>query len=69
MWSDRALGAGAGGAVRTAGHRHRRPEELPRALRAAIDCVIGGGVAVVDVRVEPGYAPVDSAAIARGATQ
>jgi len=26
-------------------------------------------VAVVDVRVEPGYAPVDSAAIARGATQ
>jgi len=26
-------------------------------------------VAVVDVRVEPGYAPVDSAAIARGATE
>src|SRR5713101_2268212 len=47
----------------------RRPDELPRALRAAIDCVTGGGVAVVDVRVEPGYAPVDSAAIARGATE
>src|SRR5205814_929916 len=26
----------------------RRPDELPRALRAAIDCVEGGGVAVVD---------------------
>ena len=46
----------------------RRPDDLPRALRAAIDCVEGGGVALVDVRVEPGYAPVDSAAIARGAT-
>jgi thiamine pyrophosphate-dependent acetolactate synthase large subunit-like protein len=45
----------------------RRPDELPRALRAAIDCVDAGGVAVVDVRVEPGYAPVNSAAIARGA--
>jgi thiamine pyrophosphate-dependent acetolactate synthase large subunit-like protein len=44
----------------------RRPDELPRALRAAIDCVEGGGVAVVDVRVEPGYAPVNSAAVARG---
>jgi thiamine pyrophosphate-dependent acetolactate synthase large subunit-like protein len=44
----------------------RRPEELPRALRAAIDCVEGGGLAVVDVRVEPGYAPVNSAAVARG---
>ena len=37
----------------------RRPDELPRALRAAIDCVERGGVAVVDVRVEPGYAPVE----------
>jgi thiamine pyrophosphate-dependent acetolactate synthase large subunit-like protein len=46
----------------------RRPDELPRALRAAIDCVERGGVAVVDVRVEPGYAPVDSAATARGAS-
>jgi thiamine pyrophosphate-dependent acetolactate synthase large subunit-like protein len=47
----------------------RRPDELPRALRAAIECVEGGGVAVVDVRVEPGYAPVDSAAIGRGAAE
>src|SRR5204862_346842 len=29
----------------------RRPEELLRALRAGIDCVEGGGGAVVDVRV------------------
>ena len=35
----------------------RRPDELPRALRAAIDRVEAGGVALVDVRVEPGYAP------------
>ena len=47
----------------------RRPDELPRALRAAIDCVTAGGVAVVDVRVEPGYAPVNSASISRGAAQ
>ncbi|HEX3952420.1 MAG TPA: thiamine pyrophosphate-binding protein [Stellaceae bacterium] len=33
-----------------------RPGELPRALRDAIACVDAGGVAVVDVRVEPGYA-------------
>ena len=46
----------------------RRPDELARALRAAIDCVAGGGLAVVDVRVEPGYAPVNSAAVARGTT-
>jgi thiamine pyrophosphate-dependent acetolactate synthase large subunit-like protein len=45
----------------------RRPDDLPRALRAAIDCVEAGGLAVVDVRVEPGYAPVNSAAVARGA--
>ena len=45
----------------------RRPEELPRALRSAIECVEAGGVAVVDVRVEPGYAPVNSAAVSRGA--
>jgi thiamine pyrophosphate-dependent acetolactate synthase large subunit-like protein len=44
----------------------RRPDELPRALRAAIECVEAGGVAVVDVRVEPGYAPVNSAAVSRG---
>ena len=47
----------------------RRPDELARALRGAIDCVEAGRVAVVDVRVEPGYAPVNSAAIARGATE
>jgi thiamine pyrophosphate-dependent acetolactate synthase large subunit-like protein len=47
----------------------RRPDELVRALRAGLDCVEGGGVAVVDVRVEPGYAPVNSAAISRGATE
>ena len=45
----------------------RRPDELPRALRAAIECVERGGVAVVDVRVEPGYAPVELAATSRGA--
>jgi thiamine pyrophosphate-dependent acetolactate synthase large subunit-like protein len=44
----------------------RRPDELIRALRAGLDCVAGGGVAVVDVRVEAGYAPVNTAAIARG---
>jgi thiamine pyrophosphate-dependent acetolactate synthase large subunit-like protein len=46
----------------------RRPDELPRALRAAIECVEAGGIAVVDVRVEPGYLPANSAAIARGGT-
>jgi thiamine pyrophosphate-dependent acetolactate synthase large subunit-like protein len=45
----------------------RRPDELSRALRAAIDSVEAGGVAVVDVRVEPGYAPANTAAITRGA--
>jgi thiamine pyrophosphate-dependent acetolactate synthase large subunit-like protein len=40
----------------------RRPDELVRALRAGIDTVEGGGVAVVDVRVEPGYAPVNAPA-------
>ncbi|HLY46483.1 MAG TPA: thiamine pyrophosphate-binding protein [Stellaceae bacterium] len=44
----------------------RRPDELPRAIKAAIECVEAGGLAVVDVRVEPGYAPVNSAAVARG---
>ena len=44
----------------------RRPDELPRVLRAAIECVAAGGLAVVDVRVEPGYAPANSAAVARG---
>jgi hypothetical protein len=35
-------------------------------LRAAIESVEAGGVAVVDVRVEPGYAPANTAAITRG---
>jgi len=34
----------------------RRPEELVRSLQEAIGCVEAGGVALVDVRVEPGYA-------------
>jgi thiamine pyrophosphate-dependent acetolactate synthase large subunit-like protein len=37
-------------------------EHLPAALREAVAHVIAGGVAVVDVRVEPGYTP----AMARG---
>jgi thiamine pyrophosphate-dependent acetolactate synthase large subunit-like protein len=55
----RGQGAGGWGPI-------RRPEELPRALRAAIDHVDAGGVALVDVRVEPGYAPVSPASITRG---
>jgi thiamine pyrophosphate-dependent acetolactate synthase large subunit-like protein len=34
----------------------RDPNELVRTLRQAIETVEGGGVALVDVRVEPGYA-------------
>ena len=34
----------------------RDPAELVRTLRSAIECVEAGGVALVDVRVEPGYA-------------
>jgi thiamine pyrophosphate-dependent acetolactate synthase large subunit-like protein len=56
----RGQGAGGWGPI-------RRPEELVRTLRAAIDHVDGGGVALVDVRVEPGYAPAMAAAITRGA--
>jgi thiamine pyrophosphate-dependent acetolactate synthase large subunit-like protein len=44
----------------------RRPEEIVRALQAGIDCVEGGGVALIDVRVEPGYAEGMAAAITRG---
>jgi thiamine pyrophosphate-dependent acetolactate synthase large subunit-like protein len=55
----RAQGAAGFGPV-------RRPEELPRALRDAIEQVEAGGVAVVDVRVEPGYAPVTGSATTRG---
>jgi hypothetical protein len=43
----------------------RRPDELVRTLRSAIDCVEAGGVALVDVRVEPGYATGMGSAIAR----
>ena len=57
------LGAGADGWSRMMSALPiRRPDELVRALRAGIDCVAGGGVAVVDVRVEPGYAPVNAPA-------
>ena len=55
----RAQGAAGFGPV-------RRPEELPRALRDAIEQVDAGAVAIVDVRVEPGYAPVSGSATARG---
>jgi len=55
----RAQGAAGWGPIRT-------PAELPRALRAAIEHVDGGGVALVDVRVEPGYAPDTPASISRG---
>jgi thiamine pyrophosphate-dependent acetolactate synthase large subunit-like protein len=41
--------------------------ELAAALRAAIAAVDGGDVAVVDVRVEPGYAPAMTAALTRKA--
>ena len=34
----------------------RDPNELVRTLRQAIETVEAGGVALVDVRVEPGYA-------------
>jgi thiamine pyrophosphate-dependent acetolactate synthase large subunit-like protein len=43
----------------------RDPRELVRALRQGIDCVEAGGVALVDVRVEPGYATGMGSAIAR----
>jgi thiamine pyrophosphate-dependent acetolactate synthase large subunit-like protein len=39
--------------------------DLPRIFREAIAVVREGGVAVVDVRVETGYAPVTTAAMAR----
>jgi thiamine pyrophosphate-dependent acetolactate synthase large subunit-like protein len=55
----RAQGAAGWGPVRT-------PAELPRALRAAIEHVEGGGAALVDVRVQPGYAPDTPASISRG---
>jgi thiamine pyrophosphate-dependent acetolactate synthase large subunit-like protein len=42
-----------------------RGEDLVAALRAAIGAVDAGGVAVVDVRIEPGYAAATAAAIVR----
>jgi thiamine pyrophosphate-dependent acetolactate synthase large subunit-like protein len=43
----------------------RDPGELVRTLRSAIETVEAGGVALVDVRVEPGYATGMGSAIAR----
>ena len=42
-----------------------RGEDLIAALQEAISVVDAGGVAVVDVRVEPGYTPAMSAAVVR----
>jgi thiamine pyrophosphate-dependent acetolactate synthase large subunit-like protein len=42
-------------------------EELPAALHAAVASVAAGGVAVVDVRVEPGYSPAMARAMTRDA--
>jgi thiamine pyrophosphate-dependent acetolactate synthase large subunit-like protein len=44
-----------------------RGEDLVATLRAAIAAVDAGGVAVVDVRIEPGYAAAMAAAIVRSA--
>jgi thiamine pyrophosphate-dependent acetolactate synthase large subunit-like protein len=41
--------------------------DLPEVFRKAIAAVEDGAVAVVDVRVEPGYAPVTTAAMTRNA--
>jgi thiamine pyrophosphate-dependent acetolactate synthase large subunit-like protein len=40
-------------------------DELPAALRDAVAAVVAGGVAVVDVRVEPGYTPAMAGAMTR----
>jgi thiamine pyrophosphate-dependent acetolactate synthase large subunit-like protein len=56
----RAQGAHATGPVERAG-------ELSAAFRDAIAAVDRGEVAVVDVRVEPGYTPAMTAALTRGA--
>jgi thiamine pyrophosphate-dependent acetolactate synthase large subunit-like protein len=56
----RAQGAQGFGPVRNEG-------ELATALKSAIAAVEGGDIAVVDVRVEPGYAPAMTAALTRKA--
>jgi len=56
----RAQGAEGFGPIRT-------DAELAAALRSAIAAVEAGGVAVVDARVEPGYAPATTAAMTRKA--
>jgi hypothetical protein len=57
----RAQGASAWGPI-------ERLADLPSALAAAVQVVIDGGVAVVDVRVQPGYTPAMTSAVthARG---
>jgi thiamine pyrophosphate-dependent acetolactate synthase large subunit-like protein len=54
----RAQGAEGFGPVRDMG-------ELPAVFAAAIAVVEAGGVAVVDVRVEPGYTPAMATALTR----
>jgi hypothetical protein len=54
----RAQGAEGFGPVRSEG-------ELASSLKAAIEAVEGGAVAVVDVRVEPGYASSMTAVMTR----
>jgi thiamine pyrophosphate-dependent acetolactate synthase large subunit-like protein len=44
-----------------------RASDLPEIFRKAIAAVEGGAVAVVDVRVEPGYAPPTTAVMNRRA--
>ena len=44
-----------------------RGEDLIATFEQAIAAVEAGGVAVVDVRIEPGYTPAMSAAVARSA--
>jgi hypothetical protein len=44
-----------------------RGEDLIAAFEAAIAAVDAGGVAVIDVRIEPGYMPAMTAAVTRSA--
>jgi precorrin-3B methylase len=45
-----------------------KPGDLPGVLQKAIAAVDEGQVAVVDVRVEPGYTAAMTAAMTRGAS-